>query len=148
MSEKKVQPVQIILFVFAVLYYLVAVALLFSDDPPIILICSIFLFATFIVVLGAVRPETIIRMTLGKEGFELDRHVSPPEETQKILAISQKVTPEADHEHPVPIAIEEEELIKAAQRRSETQRSAEDYLLLSTEAWEKADVESALRFGT
>jgi Tfp pilus assembly protein PilF len=94
--------------------------------------------AVGLVVVAAVGPETIKRFAFGKDGLQIERHQPSPEEQDLAIAASADTVPDEMEQQAEKLATE-------ASRRSEQERSAEDYLMLATQEWRAKRYDAALQ---
>ncbi|MBI5137576.1 MAG: tetratricopeptide repeat protein [Nitrospirae bacterium] len=98
-----------------------------------------FLAATVaLVVVAAIDPTSILKFWAGRDGFGFERHKVSPEEANKIADL-------AASDQPSPAQRQElENFANTAQKRPESQRAPEDFLLLATSKQRAGDAEGAL----
>lgn len=105
----------------------------------LIVIVFIAFGATFI----AIPSIQSLTLKLWKDGpeFKLERHKTSAPERKKIIEIAQEV------DKKVEIADDKKKLIENAKKRSNEERSPEDYLILAAQAWRSKEYDKALDYG-
>jgi tetratricopeptide (TPR) repeat protein len=139
--------VQTILFIFSGVIFLSGIYLMATGKIDIEQVTeSFFFYALLLSLFSGVGPYTIkgIAAKWGKDGGEIkiDRHIATDEERELAVQISQ--------DQPMPKTKEEGEktisAVKAAEKRPEKKRSAEDYLILATQKWRSEEFDRALEY--
>ena len=127
------------MFCFSGLNSLVGFYLAVSGDIETAAVVIVFSTAIIFLIVAAFNPYDIIEIVLsGKGGLKIKRNQPSPEERKEILKIAQDEPVKVDEK-------EKEKLVEAAKNRPDERRAAEDYLILSTEAWRAEKYDDALK---
>lgn len=128
-------PEQIVVFIFAALTGAFAIYLAIENKKWIA--GSVFFFAIVLVIIGGIDPSTIKNLTLGKGKFKVERYeYTASQRKETIMLVDDERVKGISHEP----------LVEAAKQRAEQKKSAEDYLLLSTDAWKNKRYEEGLQY--
>lgn len=127
---------QIILFVFAAVLLIASAIFAFRKQTSVFV--STLIGALFLIAFAAMGPESVDKVTIGKDEVSMERHRPTPAEQKTSLDAA------ADKSHLDPKKIQER--TQEAKSRNEQQRSDDDYLVLATEAWRNKDYPLALQY--
>jgi tetratricopeptide (TPR) repeat protein len=139
----KESQIQAVVFAFAALLILTGIVFLWNERAHFVVSIFIFIPAFLLTLAGALGPTRLRDLLLGAKKPGPDdsskRHFCSETERNICLVIAEDFPPPR-------LTKETKGYVDAAENRAENERSAEDYLILSTHAWRSRNFEKALPY--
>ena len=130
------QTIQIILIAFSSLFIIIGTASYFLGSMQSTAVITIFLFAVMLILVAVIDPSSIKKITASHKEFSLDRYQPSHAEREKMLKIA------TDEKDIIPIE-EKKTVLNEMKSRKESEKSPEDFLVLSKKALDDNNYDQA-----
>lgn len=132
----KKKTIQIILIVFGILFMLIGTIFHLLGSMQSTGIIVIYFLAVLLIAVASVDPSSIKKLTASHKGFSIDRYEPSDDERNSMLNIA------TDEKDIIPRE-EKERVLNEAKSRRESEKSPEDFLVLSKKALDEKNFDQA-----